>query len=63
MIEEKDVDIINLSLGGEFFVNTDLMNAFESYASDKLFIAAAGNKGNVGFTIVDMLIGLQFCLG
>ena len=48
MIEEKDVDIINLSLGGEFFVNTDLMNAFESYASDKLFIAAAGNKGNVG---------------
>ena len=48
MVEEKDVDIINLSLGGEFFINTDLMNAFESYASEKLFIAAAGNKGNIG---------------
>ncbi len=45
VIEEHDVDIINLSLGGEPYIDEKLFSAFEEYANSKVFVAAIGNKG------------------
>jgi len=46
LVEEKDVNIINLSLGGQPYISEKLITAFQSYTNDVLFIAAVGNKGN-----------------
>ncbi|MHA2169551.1 MAG: S8/S53 family peptidase, partial [Candidatus Kariarchaeaceae archaeon] len=49
LVEEKEVEIINLSIGSEPIFSEKLENALENYTDNVIFIAAAGNTGYTNF--------------
>ena len=49
LVEEKHVDIINLSLGSDAFITQKLSGVFEKYQNSTLFVVAAGNKGTTNY--------------
>ncbi|MHA2090723.1 MAG: S8 family peptidase [Candidatus Kariarchaeaceae archaeon] len=49
LVEEKEVEIINLSIGSEPIFSEKLENALDNYTDNVIFIAAAGNTGSTSF--------------
>lgn len=48
LVSERDVEVINLSLGSTGLLNEELLSIFESFKDNVIFVTASGNTGSDG---------------